>query len=75
MGRVFFEDTLLSDAIDEMNRYSKLKIALDDQSLGAIRISAMFQCGRQADFANSLEEYFPIGAVRLGSNLIVLRTN
>ena len=74
-GRVFFEDTLLSDAIDEMNRYSTLKIALDDQSLGAIRISGAFQCGRQANFANALEEYFPIRAVRLGSNLIVLRTN
>ena len=74
-GRVFFEDTPLSYAIDEMNRYSTLKIALDDESLADIRVSGMFQSGRQANFASALEEYFPITAVRLGGNLIVLRAN
>lgn len=72
-GRVFFDDTPLRDAIKEMNRYSTLKIVLDDDSLGDLRVNGMFQSGRQVNFANALEAYFPLLAVRFSGNLIVLR--
>ena len=74
-GRILFDDTPLSEAIEEMNRYSTLKIALDDESLGEIRINGSFRSGRQINFVNALEAYFPLVAVRLGANLIVLRAN
>lgn len=72
-GRVFFEDTPLSNAVEEMNRYSTLKIVLDDESLGDFRISGMFQSGRQVNFANALQEYLPVTAIRFSGDLIVLR--
>lgn len=72
-GRVFFEDTPLSDAVEEMNRYSTLKIVLDDELLGDLRINGMFQSGRQVNFANALQEYLPVIAIRFSGDLIVLR--
>ena len=74
-GRIFFNDTPLSEAIEEMNRYSTLEIALDDESLGEIRINGSFRSGRQINFVNALEAYFPLVAIHLGANLIVLRAN
>ncbi len=74
-GRVYFKDTPLSEAVAEMNRYSTLEIALDDNSLKHIRVNGMFESGRQLNFANALEVYFPVRAVRKSSDLIVLQSN
>ena len=74
-GRVYFEDTPLSEALAEMNRYSTLQIALDDNSLEDIRVNGMFQSGRQMNFATALEAYFPVRAVRKSRDLIVLQSN
>ena len=72
-GRVFFDDTPLRNAVEEMNRYSTLKIVLDDESLDDFRISGMFQSGRQVNFAGALQEYLPVIAIRFSGDLIVLR--
>lgn len=74
-GRVYFDDTPLNAAVAEMNRYSTLKIALDDDSLEDIQVNGLFQSGRQVNFANALEAYFPVRAVRKNPDLIVLQSN
>lgn len=74
-GRVYFEDTPLSEAVAEMNRYSTLRIALDDDSLEDIRVNGLFQSGQQVNFAKALEAYFPVRAVRKNPDLIVLQSN
>lgn len=74
-GRVYFENTPLIEAVAEMNRYSTVQIALDGNSLEEIRVNGMFQSGRQLNFANALEAYFPVKAVRKNSRLIVLQSN
>ena len=70
---MFFDDTPLRNAVEEMNRYSTLKIVLDDESLDDFRISGMFQSGRQVNFAGALQEYLPVIAIRFSGDLIVLR--
>ena len=72
-GRVFFDNTKLSDAIAEMNRYSLVKIELEQTSLNDIPVSGMFRTGQQGSFVETLESYFPLEAVEADENLIVLR--
>ena len=72
-GRVFFDNTKLSDAIAEMNRYSLVKIELDQDSLAEIPVSGMFRTGRQNSFVETLEAYFPLEAEKIDDKLIVLR--
>ncbi len=72
-GRVFFDKTKLSDAIAEMNRYSVVKIQLDQDSLAEIPVSGMFRTGRQNSFVETLESYFPLVAEKMDDNTIVLR--
>lgn len=71
-GFVSFEETPLTDAIAEMNRYSTVRIVAADAELGQFTVNGMFRSGQQARFAEALEEYFPIEARRDG-NLIVLK--
>ena len=72
-GRVFFDKTKLSDAIAEMNRYSVVKIELDQDSLAEIPVSGMFRTGRQNSFVETLESYFPLKAEKMDDKTIVLR--
>ncbi|WP_321489067.1 FecR domain-containing protein [uncultured Hyphomonas sp.] len=63
-GLLQFDNVTLADAIAEMNRYSTTKLVIDDETLAAERISGTFPAGEQEAFAESLELYLPVAAVR-----------
>ena len=56
-----------------MNRYSVVKIELDQDSLAEIPVSGMFRTGRQNSFVETLESYFPLKVEKIDNNTIVLR--
>ena len=54
-GQVVFDNALLSDAVAEMNRYSKVQIMLADaKALGALRVSGVFRAGDGEAFARAV---------------------
>ncbi len=59
-GRVDFEDELLADVIDELNRYSKHQVVLGDSSLGELRISGSFKTGSFDNFLAALAVVYPV---------------
>ncbi|MBX5463405.1 MAG: FecR domain-containing protein [Steroidobacteraceae bacterium] len=67
-----FADTPLSAAIVEANRYSRVKIALRAPGLENVRISGVFEAGRNDLFAEGLESFLGLKAQRVGDDLIVL---
>lgn len=71
-GRLYFDDTPLNDAVEQMNRYSAVKVELGDRSLATYRVSGMFRMGSQASFVEALQQYFPITPVRRSEKLVVL---
>lgn len=73
-GRVYFEDTPLAQAVDEMNRYSASKIVIGDPGLAAYRVNGMFRTGTQTSFVGALEAYFPIEAHVDRQNRILLNS-
>lgn len=58
-GQVFFEDEPLASAIDEMNQYSQLKIAVDP-AVADLRINGMFRTSNQAGFLEALQVALPV---------------
>lgn len=72
LGQVIFEDTRLSDAIAELNRYSYSRIELKDPKLAGLRISGAFATGHPTVFVEALTTYFPIRAHRTDKETIVL---
>jgi transmembrane sensor len=57
--QIFFEDERLASAIDEMNRYSRIKIIVDP-AVADLRINGMFRVGNQARFIEALKIALPV---------------
>ena len=71
-GYVTFENTPLTEAIAEMNRYSTVRIVPEGDGISNLHITGLFRAGQQARFTEALQVYFPIEAQREG-NVIVLK--
>lgn len=71
-GVLIFNDRPLSEAVEEMNRYTTNPIVLADESSRDLRVSGVFNTGDPEHFAQTIAETFalrlhrdPNGAVRL----------
>jgi len=53
-GQVLLDNTRLSEAVREMNRYSTLRLIVEDVQVGAIPISGTFQAGDSENFAKAI---------------------
>lgn len=71
-GKVFLEGDSLSVAVARMNRYSRIKLSVADDSLEALRISGVFNAGDTDAFVEAVEAYFEIDARRMTSSRIEL---
>ena len=67
-----FDNTPLTDAIAEANRYSQVQIELDAPELQGARISGTFAAGRNDLFVEGLQSYFQFNVEREGDRRIVL---
>ena len=59
-GLVAFNDTPLSEAVDEINRYTTRPIMLGDSAAGQYRLSGTFRISEPDQFARTMSELFPI---------------
>jgi len=72
-GEVALDNTLLRDAVTEMNRYSREQIVIEDPALAAIRVSGIFQAGDSANFVQAVARTYHMrvlhqpGAIVLGT--------
>lgn len=57
-GQVSFDSTPLTDAVVEMNRYSKVRITIDDPLIESIPISGSFRAGDSTDFARAVAKTY-----------------
>ncbi len=74
-GRLVFEDTPLSDAIREFNRYSTQPLLLQEPVLGKKRISGVFRSESPDGFLEALHEVYGIHSQRTSSGAYLLREN
>lgn len=70
-GQAIFESATLGAAVEEMNRYSMVKLEVDDQRLARMKVSGVYRVGDSAAFARSLARLLPI-ALRFTGNRIDL---
>lgn len=73
-GRLTFDNTPLSKAVVEMNRYSQRKLVLADAGLRALSIDGEFQTGDVLAFSQALQALYHVKVEATGETL-VLRDN
>lgn len=70
-GQAMFENSALSSVVTEMNRYSTIKLEIDDARLTNMKVSGVYRVGDNAHFARSLQSLLPI-KVRMANDRIEL---
>ncbi len=72
-GRLVFDDTPLSDAIREFNRYSSQPILLETPGLGKRRVSGVFRSDAADGFVEALHEVYGIRSQRTPEGAYLLK--
>jgi transmembrane sensor len=68
-GEVVLEDTPLSTAVVEMNRYQRQQIVLEGDSIGKLPISGIYRAGSNEDFANAVAVVYDLEVIRDGREI------
>lgn len=72
-GELVFRQTPLAQLVDEMNRYTPVKLRLADPALRDIRLSGVFYGSDQASLVDALEQVWSLRTERRGDEIIVRR--
>ena len=59
-GQAIFENEELVDAAAEMNRYTTMKLVVDDPAISRLRMSGVYRVGDNAAFARSVAALLPV---------------
>jgi len=70
-GKLILDETLLSDAVLEINRYTARPIRLGDPALGRKRLSGTFRVRGTEDFASSVAVLYGLRLVRTPNALVL----
>jgi len=69
-GYEMFDKEELAQAVEEMNRYSTAKLAVDP-SVAGLKVSGLYRVGDNSAFANSLAKLLPITVRQIGDTLVL----
>jgi transmembrane sensor len=70
-GQLIFDDTSLSEAAAEFNRYGSNKIIIDSTAAGALRVGGVFRIGDTHSFAQAMANAYQLRIIDRGSTLIL----
>jgi transmembrane sensor len=59
-GQAMFDNETLADAVAEMNRYSSVKLRIDDPAVARMWISGVYRVGDNSAFARSVALLLPV---------------
>lgn len=72
-GQVEFDDTMLSNAVAEMNRHSTMQLVVTDATLARMRVSGRFRAGDWQSFCRMVSKIMPLRVVRVSVTRTELR--
>lgn len=73
-GHVDFDETPLADAIAEMNRYSPLKLRVEQPEAAHIPITGIFRAGAAASFATAVAEAYRLKVIENPKEILLSGT-
>ncbi len=70
-GQVVLDDTRLSQAIAEMNRYSPKKLTIEQAQTERLLINGLFQAGDSLSFANAVAQTYGLRVAEQGDEIVI----
>jgi transmembrane sensor len=72
-GKVVFANTPLLEAVNEVNRYGKIKITIRDARISNLRVSGIFNAEETAEFASSMAHIHKLRIKRSDEGIDLMR--
>lgn len=72
-GEVVLDRTRLEDAVSEMNRYSAVKLRIEDRHIEDILVSGIFRAGDSARFARAVGETYHLSVEEEPQGILISR--
>ena len=70
-GQLIFDDTSLSEAAAEFNRYGSNKITIDGPLAGQLRVGGVFKIGDPSSFALAMANAYHLRIVNRGNTIVL----
>jgi transmembrane sensor len=70
-GQLIFDDTSLSEAAAEFNRYGSNKLTIDGPVLGKLRVGGVFRIGDPSSFAQSMAIAYHLRIISHGNTIVL----
>jgi transmembrane sensor len=70
-GQVVLDDTPLTSAVAEMNRYSQVKLVIERAEAGTLTVNGLFQAGDSASFARAVAQTYGLVVVERNDRIIL----
>jgi transmembrane sensor len=68
-GEVMLDDTPLTDAIAEMNRYSKSALVIDGSNIATLHVSGIYHTGDSEGFAQTVAQLYGLQVTQEGGQI------
>jgi transmembrane sensor len=68
-GEVMLDDTPLTDAIAEMNRYSKSALVIDESNIATLHVSGIYHTGDSEGFAQTVANLYGLQVAQEGGQI------
>lgn len=72
-GRLEFDDTILREAVEQVNRYSRTRLRIRTSRWADQRVTGNFSVGDTAAFVDAVTALYPLDAVQLPDGTLELR--
>lgn len=73
MGQAIFESDTLAAAVTEMNRYSNVRLVVDDPLIAKLKLSGVYRVGDNEAFAHSVAQLLPVMIERYADHIALVR--
>lgn len=71
-GLLIFRNDRVGEAVEEINRYSRTQLMIEDLRIRELKVSGVFTSARPEDFVAALEAFYPIHVER-SAGVVVLQ--
>jgi transmembrane sensor len=68
-GEVMLDDTPLSDAVTEMNRYNKSALVIDESQIANLHVSGIYRTGDSESFAQTVAQLYGLSVSQNGGQI------
>ena len=70
-GQLIFDDTSMSEAAAEFNRYGSNKIIIDSATAGKLRMGGVFRIGDPSSFARAMANAYHLRIIHRGHDIVL----